>query len=284
MFPRQRAIRIALPCLTFATLLAGPRVALAQDVWSQNFIKPGTETVIITLGGILNTFDTKFTLNGQSTRGTNIDLESNDLAKSRGSFDAGLTWRFFPRHRLDFNYFQVKRSGTKNYSDSITIGDNTFPVGASVSVESKNNFLLGNYRYSFIKQDNLEVAGLIGIYGGHVDFSTSATGNVNGNTRTVSTDSSTTLPLPILGGTVDWYVSPQLTVSGGLSGLKAKIGDVDGRIFVGSLAGEYMFSRNFGLGLRYMYTDMNVDVTKTNFNGSASWRLNSTLAYIKMMF
>lgn len=258
--------------------------AVAQELMSRNYIKPGEETFTLNLGGILNQFDTNLTLNGQTHAGSDLGLESNGLDHRLSSFEASGTWRFLSRNRIDIQYFSANRSGSRTYDSQITIGDTVFPVGATVMAEADDRFLLADYRYSFVKTDAVEIAGLIGLYGGKFDFKVNATGVIAPNVRTIETNASTTVPLPLVGATVDWYVNPQWKIAGGIEGMKAKIGDVDGSVFVATAATEYMLVRNFGVGLRYMYSNVDVDVTKSSFNGNVTWRMNSVSLYAKMMF
>src|SRR5262249_44787101 len=137
---------------------------------------------------------------------------------------------------------------------------------------------------SFLKTDDYEVAGLLGIYGGRFEFNVDVTGNEHPNPQTLSTTASTSVPLPLIGATVDWYLNPRWKISGAVSGLKAHIGDVDGTALVAGASTEYMLVRNLGVGVRYMYTDVDVDVNKSSFNGHATWRMNSVSLYAKMMF
>jgi opacity protein-like surface antigen len=258
--------------------------AVAQDFMSQAFIKPGQEKFTLNLGGIVNQFDTSLKLNGESSTGTNINLESGGLKHSLSSFDVSATWRFLDRHRIDVQYFSAKRSGGRSLDTQLTIRDQVFPVGATVETDAKDHFLIADYRYSFMKTDEIELAGLLGLYGGQFKFDVNATGNDVLDPRTVQTTASTTVPLPLIGATVDWYVNPQLKLSAHLAGIKADIGDVDGSVLVVGGAVEYMLVRNLGVGLRYMYSDVDVDVNKSRFNGSTTWRMNSVSLYAKLMF
>jgi len=135
-----------------------------------------------------------------------------------------------------------------------------------------------------VKTDEVELAGLVGLYGGQFKFDVTATGNELPNPRNVQTTASTTVPLPLIGGTVDWYVNPQLKLSAHLAGIKADISDVDGSVFVAGGAVEYMLVRGLGVGLRYMYSDVDVDVNKSGFNGGTTWRMNRLSLYAKLMF
>jgi len=134
---------------------------LAQDLTSAPLIKPGDETLSLYLGGIVNQFGTKLKLNGQTHDGTDIDLERNGLKKTQSSFQAAASLGFLSRNRVDVEYFSASRSGTKTYQTEITIGDNVYPLGATVSAEARNDFLIADYRYSFVKSDSVELAGLM---------------------------------------------------------------------------------------------------------------------------
>jgi hypothetical protein len=273
------AWRCCLPLVALAWLSAAAPGAAAQS-----FIKPGEETFTLNLGGIVNQFDTSLRLDGDSTRGTPINLESNGLGRTRSSFVADATWRITPRNRVDLQYFSTTRSGSRDYSREVTIGGSTFPTGATVGIDAKDQFLLGNYRYSFVKTDEVELAGLLGIYGGRFEFNVNATGHELPDPQTYQSTASTTVPLPLIGGTLDWYINPRWKVSAGVSGLKASIGDVDGTAIVAAASTDYMLTRNLGLGLRYMYSDVDVDVSRSNFHGNATWRMNSVSVYAKVMF
>ena len=236
------------------------------------------------LGGILNQFDTSVRLDGQGTRGANIDLEANGAEQTRSSFEASATWRFLSRNRIDFLYFQTKRSGNRQLDRTVVIGDNVVPVGFDLSAERETHFLLADYRFSFVKTKRIEVAGLVGVYGGEFKYNLTASGDVTGNTQVINKTASTTVPLPLIGATLDWYINPRWKISANLEGLKADIGDADGSILVAGAATEFMLVRNFGIGLAYMYSDVNVDVSKNDFNGNLVWKMNSVRAYAQFKF
>lgn len=269
---------------TVAAALAMAATFLAQSALAQDFIKGGDEKFTFNLGGIVNQFGTQVTLNGATGPGTPIDLEGNGLSKSLTSLQASGTWRITERNRVDFLYFGAKRDGSRTYDRDIVIGDHTIPLGFNVTAETEDQFLLLDYRYSFHKSDKFEVAGMFGIYGGNFKFDTVATGSDASGSRSISSSSSTTVPLPLIGVSGDWYIEPRWKASSSLLGIAAKIGDVDGSAIVFTLGTDYMITRNWGLGLTYMYTRIDVDVTKSGFNGKIDWSSNAVLAYATLKF
>jgi hypothetical protein len=273
----SRAIQIA---------LAASIVALVQPVLAQDFIKGGEETLTLNLGGIVNQFDTSVSINGGGVQGTPINLEGQGLQKSLSSLQASGTWRITERNRVDALYFGAKRSGSRQSTRDITVGGQVIPAGFNVSAETKDQFLVADYRYSFMKSSELELAGLVGLYGGWFDFNVSGAGTRPGAAApvTIGTSSSTTVPLPIVGASVDWYIQPRWKVSSMLAGMSAHVGSVDGNITVFQLGTDYMFTRNWGVGMSYMYAKLNADVTKSGFNGNLNWSNNSVMLYATAKF
>ena len=257
--------------------------AAAQDFLTAPFIKPGEETLVIDLGGIVNRFDTGVQINGQQLTGSDVDLERNGLPNNKLSFQAVATWRFLSRNRIDVQYFSAKRGGAAS-NGNVSIRDDTYPLGATVSVEAADKFLIADYRFSFLKTDELELAGLIGVYGGRFEFDFNAAGNAGNVSESTSTRSSTSVPFPLIGVTIDWYLNPRWKIAGSFEGIKAHIGSVDGRAIVATLATDYMLVRNVGVGIRYMYSDLSADISKARFNGTVDWQMSSVSVYAKMVF
>ena len=264
--------------VSIALALAAASILSVQPVQADDFIKGGDEAFTFNLGGIVNQFDSSVRLDGTVSTGTEINLEGNGLDENLTSFMASGTWRFTERNRISAMYFGADRSGSRTSDRTITVGDQVIQPG-TVSAETQIDFLLLDYRYSFYKSDAWEFAGALGFYGLNFDVSVSGTGLIGG---TVS--ESTTVPLPLIGLSADWYIQPRWKVSSTLLGMQADIGDVDGSITVFTLSTDYMFTRNLGMGVSYLHTNTDVDVTKSDFNGNINLGNNAVLLYATAKF
>lgn len=264
--------------------LAVSALLLAQTALAQDFIKGGQDKFTFNIGGIVNQFDTSVTLNGATSVGTPVNMESNGLSNNTSSLELSGTWRVADRHRLDLFYYSADRSGSRQYDHDITVGGNVIPAGFNVSAEAKSKYFLADYRYSFYKTDALELGGVLGFYGSDLTFNISGTGVSGGMSKTLSTSASTTVPLPVLGVSADWYITPRWNVSSKLAGMSARVGDVDGSATVFGLGTDYMLTRNWGMGLSYMYSKLNVDVTKSDFNGHLDWNSSAFMLYATLKY
>ena len=264
---------------TSRAALAATAMLLAQSALAEDFIQGGQEKFTLNLGGIVNQFNTSLRLDGAVSEGTQINFEGNGLSENLTSFMASGTWRITERNRFDALYFGVNRNGSRTSGRDITVNDQVIPAGSSVSAEAQVDFLLIDYRYSFYKSDALEFAGALGFYGSNFEFSVMAPGLLDGKVSV-----STTVPLPLIGVSADWYIQPRWKVSSTLLGMQANIGDVDGRITVFTLGTDYMLTRNLGLGVSYLHSSADVDVTKSDFNGNLDLDNNSVMLYAVLKF
>jgi hypothetical protein len=263
---------------TLTTLAAA--VALTPLlVQAQAWTRPGDETFELHLGGATGRFNTEATINGNTHRGNEINLEDNGgLNKNFSSFVLDGTWRVARNHRIDGLYFENDRSGSKATERSYTIGDTTIPAGTVLSTDSKTSLGYLGYRYSLVKNPGYEIGLGIGAYGANVKFKFDASQPV------VNIDKSTTLPLPVLVLSGDFYVSERVILGADLAGLKVKIGDVDGSVYQIKLKGEYLFTNNFGIGAAVERFDAKADVTKSGFNGSVNLTTNTGQIYLTLRY
>ncbi len=256
-----------------------------------DFIPGGEDRFKLTVGGILTRFHEEVAFNGAALDGTPIDFQSN-ASNLTANFVVAGDWRITSRNRVAIAYYGAKRSRSNTTDTDIIINDTLIPAGATLDATVRNNFVFANYRYSFVKNARFELAGLVGVYGANYKFDIAASGFPSvcaGDTCSPTSGSfnntqSTTLPLPLLGGSFNWYISPRWEAEVSLSGLKAKINNVDGSDWVLVASTEYMIWRNIGLGLTYMHNAIDVDVTKRSFTGTINGHSNNLLGYVVFQF
>jgi hypothetical protein len=260
-------------------------MAFARPALAAEPIPPGEEQFKFIIGGVVARIDAGIGVNGTTSDGTVVDLESPQGDKSATTWMLGGTWRPGSRHRISGMYFRTSKDRTLQFDETITIGDDTLIPPTTLESKSSNNFLFATYRYSFVKNPDVEIAAQLGAYINNFDIDLTGNATVSNGTggtqvtRSVAYSPGVTVPMPLIGATIDWYATPNFSLGAGLSGLKAKIGDVDGSIYVATVSAEYMFTRNFGAGVSFMHTDLDVDVTKANFNGALNWNNDNLLFY-----
>lgn len=246
---------------------------------AEGLIAPGEEKFSLRLGAIVHRFDTKLNLEGPQGRNREVDVEDAGGAQlEKTSVWGEGTWRFASRHRLGIQAFGSKRENQRAISQEIDLEDQVIPVNTVLNTEVKATFVIANYQYSFVKNEKMEIAGLLGLYTAQFRFRFGATQPL------VDIDRKTTAPLPVLGASIDYHINPRWTVSALGEGLKLKVGDVEGRVLNLVLSTDYMLTRNFGLGAGYNATALKVDVHKSGFNGEVKWGTEGLFVYGQARF
>jgi hypothetical protein len=261
--------------LTAALLIAAATPALADE----GPIRGGTEKFKINFGTILNNNDTSMTLQGPQGRGLEFGLEGvAGVQKDRWSTLASATWRFAPNHRVGFQSFATRRHGSKTIDQELVIKDQTIPVGTTLETTAKTDFLIANYQYSVMRDDRVELSLMAGIYGARFRYTFDSTNPPR------DIDAKTTAPLPMLGLSLDTFLTPRWTISAFFEGFALKVGDVEGRMAYIGMSTDYMLTRHFGLGMGVSATRIGASVTDDDFRGSFIWRSTSYFAYGQLRF
>ncbi len=115
------------------SIIFWPAVLLAQGTDSQD--NPW-ERFSLSLGGFITTLDSTVVLGAQELgTGIVVNVEDalnldSDLTVFRG--DAFVRLGSSQRHRLDFSYYDLRRSSTRTLTKDLEIGGNTYPIGTTV--------------------------------------------------------------------------------------------------------------------------------------------------------
>jgi hypothetical protein len=253
------------------------------------FIKPGEERLTLVLGSFLSSFDTNLRIDNASVQGTPVNF-ADDLGgdREKATVWAGAEWRFAPRHRIGLNYSRLKLSGLRTATRQIQIGDEIFPVGATVASELKLTLMPALYSYSFLKRERDELAATVGLHWSSVSFKAQGSASLGTQDPAADVNAKADVPLPLLGLRWDHHFSQRW--SAGLQGgaFALKFGkdalDVQGGIWSAAAYAEYRFSRHFGLGLTIEGLHVNVDLSSRSWAGAIEYDYWGPQLYLKARF
>jgi len=184
------------------------------------------------------------------------------------------------RHRLDFGYFDLSRSGTKTTGRDITIGNTTYPTGTTVDTEFDLKLFKGGYSYSLVQDDRIDFGLGAGLYVAAVNF------RVSNSVSGAREESSSTSPLPFLGWHIDYALTPKLFLKQKLDLFYAEYKQFKGSLVDASIGLEYNIMKHFGLGLAFNIFSLHVEDKgdATNLKGSIDLGFSGLMLYGKMMF
>ena len=208
------------------------------------------EKFSLNLGGFLSSSNTD--LRFGSGAGLSVDLEDIfGLDTTTTEFRLETYWRFSDnrRHRVDFSWFSLNRSGDRTISEQFTITppqgeDIIIPAGTKIeSFYDMDIYQLG-YSYSFIQDSRLDFAGRFGLYVMPISLGFSATGFVD-----EEADQRFTAPLPSLGLRMDLLIAPKWYFRNYVQFFYVEYENFTGSLFNLSSAIEYNPWKHVGFGM-----------------------------------
>lgn len=254
--------------IAMLTLVSGiaPQTLLAASEKSGTSNPPFEQRFQFALGGFFPTINSTVSLGPTGGGGgETIDIEDDlGIDDNHSSPWVAFNWRFYPRHRVHVEWFELNRDGSDTAIRSFSIGDTI--VSAGVGLDSTIDFNLGRitYGYSFIRDDKWDVAFDVGVHIVTAKVTATASGAiiVDGvplaNGTSTESSSATTFPLPHLGASVEYAFTPKLKGLFQVLGFAIDLGDYSGTLVEVDGFMQYQFTKNFGLGGGLKYFNLDV--------------------------
>jgi hypothetical protein len=198
------------------------------------------------IGTFITDYDSDFRLTGGPLgRGTNISFEddlgleeSNEVVRLDGHY------RFSPRHRLEFSYFDLSRDGKTVTTRPIIIEDTLFRRGSTLSTKFDFQVLKLAYAYSFWQTEKFDLSASGGLYTFDVDILVKSTdGKQEGDAGTA--------PFPMFGLHLDYRLGKKVYFSTSFEYFVVNEDDIEGELTDARIDIEYRAFQNIGFGLGY---------------------------------
>jgi hypothetical protein len=246
---------------------------------------------IVDMGWFFMSNDTRVRVDGETTGETGTDVNYDDTfgLSDLDRFRGEALWRFGDqkRHVIRGMYFKNDRSGTRNIDRDINFDDETYPVGASVTASSKLAIIQVSYDYAFLRRENYELAGGIGLHMLDAELSLAATLTTQGGatTRSAAQEASTGVPLPVLGLRGVWRPSHSFYITGQVQYFYIEFDPYKGSLLDLKATAVWQATDHFGVGVGYNDFGFDFDIDDgDNFNGSLRWDYGGAMAFVTFMF
>ena len=248
-------------------------------------------------GGYLYVFGAKtdVQMNNQLGVGTAIDFE-NTLGGSSdySGFRIDAAYRFNERHSLGISYYRFLLDANRVINEDVTVDDVTIAAGANVNSSLTFDMWRLLYNYSIYRDEKVELGLSPGLYIAKFKFAIAGSATCSGTlpncagqpTGAGSVFQQLTVPLPSLGGYVNYHFTPRLMSQVRFDWFYLAVGNE----FTGSLlefyAGlEYRLFKHFALGASYDRLQAIVELDKKSSSGfsvESAW--NTVFLYGALYF
>jgi long-subunit fatty acid transport protein len=257
---------------SIAAAALGAVAGLAGAAAHADSLSPGDERFKFVAGWFLPAFNTDVRIDDAGTAGDKVRL-GDDLGvdEDQSGVLLGFEWRIAERHRLGATYSSFSQSGNRVIDREITIGDEVYPVDATLNTKWSIDLIPITYSYSFIKNESNELAGTFGIHWDKVSLRLHGTTSLSDEDFNADASGSADLPLPMIGLRYDHHFSDNWSAGAGAAFFSISFGDtgVDAK---GSLQNiraytEYRFAGRYGVGLAIDAFKLKVEADKPRLTG-----------------
>ena len=255
----KKGIGICVAIFTLAFL--SPSVVAAEE---GEKAKPW-ERFNLNLGGFVAAMNSDVRI-GSQTLGAGVDVNVEDalgLDSSIFVFRADALYRFSSnrRHRLDLNYYDLRRSSTKTLQADIQIKDQTFPVGTTLDSLFDLKIIRGAYSYSLFQDDRFDLGLSVGAFVMPIKFRFSS------STSGVAEEEAITAPLPVVGVRFDFAITPKFFLKQSFDFFYLQYENFQGSLWDAKVGLEYNIWKYVGVGVAYDFFRVQVKADGQNYPG-----------------
>lgn len=232
----------------------------------------------IGLGAFFTDRDSKTRIDGETGSGTDVDLESDlGLDKSDTVFRLDAYWRFAERHRLDVSAFDLSRSASKLIERDITWDDTTFPISTQLDAQLDLAIYKIAYTWMFLTRERSFLGATAGLYVADISARLAAASGARES-------NDLTAPLPVVGLRGEYRFADRWSLRGSGEIFAIEYDAYDGSLYDVFLGLDFRFTENVAVGLGVNSVRLDVDVTKSKFQGDLEWQYEGAMAYLKFDF
>jgi hypothetical protein len=241
----------------------------------------------ISIGGFTSRSNSNLQLNNTNTGvGVVIDLENTlnvDSSFDTVRLDTLYRWGQTDRHQIEFHYFANNREGTRTLDQDLTIGNEFYPAGTTLTTNLDLSFGNIDYAYAIVQNDNVRLSLSGGLHITGVGLTIDSAG------FKVQEEESFTAPLPVIGFRLDVALAKNWKLRG-----RTDVFYLEFDNFTGGLADTYMGVewnpfKHVGFGLGYNNVTYKVegdgsDPNGMDFNGKIDMTVSGLLLYARYFF
>jgi hypothetical protein len=249
---------------------------------------PTQEKLWMGVGAYYPGLDTKVSLDAvDGLAGAQVDFESGlgmrDVALMpvfRGSY------RFNSRHRINFDYFNLKRNGSDTSEVTFRFGDSEFKADLPITSFFDVEALSVSYGYSLYTDSKKDLELSVGLSIQDIGFGLATTGNL----EEAREESGITAPLPTIGLSGFYAFSDKwlFNARAGYFALELNWEDNDkdlgGEIVDASIGISHKTFANVGFGLNWTYFDVDVDYRQSNKRAKIDYTYSGPMFNVYMYF
>lgn len=217
---------------------------------------------------------------------TIIDFDRAGLKETDSSYWLTLNWRSRnSRWGAWFGSWQYDVVGSRVWQDSLPIGGQEIPVGASVTSAFDAQWYILEATYSFYRSESVDTGIGIGIHTVDLDTQITATIEIGDQeAKLVSNQLDTLAPLPNVLVYLHWKFAPRWSMVTRFGYFGLDYGDYSGQMTNAHAMVNYQLSPRWALAAGYQFVDLELEVEKDDFTQVYDINFSGPMAYLRFSF
>ena len=231
----------------------------------------------LSIGAFITDSESTFQLNSDELgSGTRITMEDDlGLDDSTDVFRLDGYYRFSPRQRLAFSYYDLSRDGEQVTTFPIIIDDTVFPIESVLKTRFDYRILKLSYIHSVWQTEKIDLGLAAGFYTFDIDLKVESLAGSD-----ESEDG--TAPFPVFGLHLDYRFAEDLYFTGGYEYFEFDENDFEGDLTDIRLGVELRYFEQVGIGL--MYNDVSLNTESSDNDDTFDYEYDGILAYLSWHF
>jgi len=232
-------------------------------------------------GALYGNFDTTVQVTETTTGiGAHLDMEDT-LGIDGDSTTLRLDgqWGFNRRSRLNFSYYDIRRSGTRVAENDFTFGEITIPAGTTVNSEFDTLIFKLAYQYNFVADQRTTIGVTGGFHTMVIDVALeSAIGDLEEQFKG-------TAPLPVIGLNAAYALSRKMKLAAATEFLQVEIQQLKGSIIDTKLTFEHDPFKHFGWGIGLNSFALDVELEgEDDLDADVEYGYSGLMIYLRTFF
>ena len=221
-------------------------------------------------------------------QGTEVNCSDSFGGGDGTRFRVDGAWRFGDsrRHKLRGMWFNFSQNRSAEFDREVNWGDATFPINTTIESVYEFDIYELAYEYAFLRRENLELSGSIGLHLAQFKVGLSAEVDTGGGSGTaeIGDEGKLNAPLPVIGGRAIWNISGDFWLDAMVQFFALEYDNVDGRLIDTRIGVLWQPKKWGGVGIGYNRFDMDVDVTRDRFTGKLDWIYDGPQIFYSVSF
>lgn len=273
--------------------LAGSPLANAQEDANYDSFN---DRYRIYVGGFFPSLSSKIAINGDTETPPPIKVEDVlGIDDDNAVAWAGFQWHISQRNSLEFEYFQLNRSGFINLiPDPVEIGDLIIESG---SIDTAFDITISRvtYGFSLVRNERMDVQIQGGLHIADMSIALQLSGAVcdvamgemspcpTGQTPPLQSED-VTAPLPHFGVSFAYSFTPKIAARIQLIGFALELDSIDGSLVEIDADISWQPWQNFGMGVGLRYFNADVESKGSELNGKFDLEYYGPVVYLSASF